>query len=914
MMPSAPKYCRILILAIALALLGGSPAQAQPAAPPPPKQYEVQIRYRIFAARNDRLAQFARMTRYLKSIGFAKDEGPEGEEEDPTQTLMTGNIRVASRQDRERLVEKFLADRHIKAILLIPAGLRLPEDAQTPVKVQLELAPVLARNRERVLADQTRAKLADLGFREAVGYDNRGHTRMVGTIPAGQLDTLLKDLRRQPAGWLAPEVPIAALRPPLRDISPVVGVEVLREPEAIAPPPKLPAPFQPPEGQEYLLKIAPDLRAVAGPEGSAKPQRLEVILRSSPAEGQTGVRRLLSRAAPHIVIEGRLGPLVTVLTSPRDAGALARLSAVSAVRFPRPAYPRLRPAELGKDDTAEALRASGLDRLHKLHRRGKGVRVAVIDADFRGYRQLVRDKGLPDTTRYLDLTAERNPEILPDEFPGDPKDTGHGTQCARAVLLAAPDADLTLVRVDPATAYMLDEVARFMNGESFRPLALEQRLSELDEIGLQLDDRRQQLIKEREAVLRKFTDASEREFLEKKPADKLTTSEQQLLKEIHRRDQYFKDQEQLERDEKDQRRRMARYLALERDLRNLRAVRVVSSSLVWDDGYLLGGASPLSRYFDDRQAQPALWFQAAGDSRGQSWSGLFRDQDGNGVMEFTPPDPRHPRDWWKTELNFLAWKAFGKDQRPELPARARLRVSVQWREAHDPEYFRAEDYYLRPLADVRLVILRQRDPSGTRLPADDFDVIAYSDGLPQRLDNQPNTATYEQTVEFTADPAGRYAVRVEGRAPTGIRPPEVPSLADQQTSWELRPRLFVDTIDPRSRAAGRPVFRDYVTALGSIGIPSDAHGVIAVGAAGLSGKLEPDSSRGAPYNADLLTKPDVLAYDAMGVAAGGRQAYGSSIAAAFAAGSAAAAISGGASPAQLNRGIWLQPGRMLRLP
>jgi hypothetical protein len=111
------------------------------------------------------------------------------------------------------------------------------------------------------------------------------------------------------------------------------------------------------------------------------------------------------------------------------------------------------------------------------------------------------------------------------------------------------------------------------------------------------------------------------------------------------------------------------------------------------------------------------------------------------------------------------------------------------------------------------------------------------------------------------------------------------------------------------------VFRDYATGLGSIGIPGDAHWVIAVGAAALSGKLEPESSRGAPYNLALLTKPDVLAYDAVAVGTmAGSAAYGSSLATAFAAGTAAAAMSAGTSPAQPWQTICHQHGKLLRVP
>src|SRR5262249_17299067 len=53
---------------------------------------------------------------------------------------------------------------------------------------------------QRLLAEQTAAVLKELGFREAVGYDDRGHTRLVGMVPVDQLDALLGDLAYSPAG------------------------------------------------------------------------------------------------------------------------------------------------------------------------------------------------------------------------------------------------------------------------------------------------------------------------------------------------------------------------------------------------------------------------------------------------------------------------------------------------------------------------------------------------------------------------------------------------------------------------------------------------------------------------------------------------------------------------------------------
>src|SRR6516225_640242 len=142
--------------------IGGALVLAQPATPPPPKEYQVQLRYRLASTRNARLAQFFALTRYLESIGFKKDPGPDTEAEDPEQTRMTGTITSAK-------VRKILADPHVKSLLLIPAGYKLPVEPDKPVKVELELASQLVPERRRQLADQVRPFLEELGFEEAVG-------------------------------------------------------------------------------------------------------------------------------------------------------------------------------------------------------------------------------------------------------------------------------------------------------------------------------------------------------------------------------------------------------------------------------------------------------------------------------------------------------------------------------------------------------------------------------------------------------------------------------------------------------------------------------------------------------------------------------------------------------------------------
>src|SRR5262249_58487718 len=81
---------------------------------------------------------------------------------------------------------------------------------------------------------------------------------------------------------------------------------------------------------------------------------------------------------------------------------------------------------------------------------------------------------------------------------------GRGTQCALALALAAPQVDLTLIRIDPETLFQLQEVARYINGERFRSDSLELRREELSGDRDRLEREREQLLAERKLVLDNF--------------------------------------------------------------------------------------------------------------------------------------------------------------------------------------------------------------------------------------------------------------------------------------------------------------------------------------------------------------------------------------------------------------------------
>jgi hypothetical protein len=249
-----------------------------------------------------------------------------------------------------------------------------------------------------------------------------------------------------------------------------------------------------------------------------------------------------------------------------------------------------------------------------------------------------------------------------------------------------------------------------------------------------------------------------------------------------------------------------RYLGHETALLQLRGVRVVASALIWDGKRSGGGLDPVARFLHGRPFTSALWIQPSDTTLTRTWTGLFRDADRNGVMEFAPTEEALPPGSWSRELNFLTWQTEDGKAGPDLPAGARLRVRFQWREPHDAALHQiGQDPYRDPLTGVRLLVLRQVDSSGGKQPADDMEVVAQSTGSPHRVDRTPSSATYEVSVEWRVPEPGRYAIRVEGSVPDTDRPAHLPTLPASRHSGEIRPRVDVDTLD----GAGRAVWRDF---------------------------------------------------------------------------------------------------------
>ena len=159
-----------------------------------------------------------------------------------------------------------------------------------------------------------------------------------------------------------------------------------------------------------------------------KAVRVEISARR-PAEARALVARLGGR------VEMSYGRLLEAVVPPSALDDLDRARAVGFAREP------LRP--VAESVRGEGIAATGARNWHRAGLRGAGVRVAVIDLGFRGWRDSRRNGDLPQSTVAVDY--------CPGGFDG-PMATNHGTAVAEIVAEMAPAARLYLICVSSVAA------------------------------------------------------------------------------------------------------------------------------------------------------------------------------------------------------------------------------------------------------------------------------------------------------------------------------------------------------------------------------------------------------------------------------------------------------------------------------
>lgn len=847
------RVCLTVSIVLAMSPLVAFGQAKSPAAP---AKYHVDLRYKIATEINQRVRDYRELTAALTKLGFipVEREDADLDQFDPTAERLSGTIPSAE-------AKKLLEISAIKTSILRDAESKLPDDAKAPVHIRVTIASGLSLPEQHVFHDQVAAQLSRLGFVEFTGYDHKQFSLIRGTIPAGKVPDLLGDLRDQPSGWFFSEIPRDLLNLPLRDILPVRQVEILKDVD-LGPTAALSAPLP---AAIASPKYSLDLQAyLSNPATGNQLLRVEAITSEPLPEGARNLRELLRLRVPTAVMEAVYGNFVIVRVM--NANDLVKVAEIPIIRSIR--LPRLAAFQPGKPIPAlePILKSTGVGSLHAAGYRGSGSRIVILATDFIGER--------PTGSRLIDLTAELSPTIEP-----APNGTStSGSETARAARMAAPDAELILVRVDPVAVHQLLSIAKAVLGDSTISAAVVTRGDELIAEAERLNIRRDLV---QEEYRRAFSDLSDDE----KPTKRRTEAAAAF--------------KALETDEKVFKAKYDRLKSLRQNLESLRGASVIVNTLVWEDGYAHDGLSEISQLLEKRltpiptrsglQAQklPRLpvWIQSGSTATGSVWSGPFLDTDQNGVMEF---DRRIPVGNWTNELNFLTVLAEDGTTNDTLPTGAKIRVSIQWREPRDPD----TELSGLPSFPLNLKLMRQIDPSGTTTASDDLAVVATSIGNAIRIQRTLTSAVYEQTLEITIPSAGRYALRVEGQLA------QLTLAATNRSQFELRPRIYVRFTDANSttNSKGRLALATYAPAASGVAIPGDARVAITVGVA--------SGMTGSGPGILLGRKPDLFVpgLDSPSGATG------------VVAGAAAVLIESGIQSDALLRFLTPKPGETLKLP
>lgn len=852
-------------------------AGAQVKEPPRAEKLKVEIRYRIRADRDERVRQYTALQKHLAQLGFddARKNDPDYDLEilDPTAERMTGTVPGPK-------VLQILASPHVQSILFEPAGFVRP-DADKPVAVKIGLRGGYLPHTQQKLHRQTAEHLAKLGFVEALGYDTQGYSLIRGSVPSKNVDTLVKDVRTEPSGWFVPNTRIDDLPAPFRDRSPVRWAEVL-------PITEFPAPLNPPPVLPAQLKYSADLRAaLLDPATKGAPLRVEVVFQNR-IEDLEPLKALIQGRYTGSSIDGVIGNIAHVrLARPEFVERLAQEPSVVGLRLPRQGTETVATGIGGKGlDPAAALKATRVDALHRLGYTGAGVKVVLIGSDFTGAEKLIGAE-LPKRTRIVDLTKELSPDLLP--FKADPARLGTGVAAARALVAAAPDVDLVLARIDPGCYFHLNTIVQLTRGEVEYTDALQVRLSELSGRLAAFEAERASAISAYKAA---FSDLSDNEVaiaLRKKARadlDRLLVKERELAALSARLTAYQKEI-------------TAAFVG----------TRVIVNTLVWESGYPLDAlnefAGTIDRLANNRPPRvvkaaapkqlPLVWVQAASGSGPAVWGGPFVDANRDGLMEFAPAKAKLPPGSWSPALNFLGTQTRPGDVAPELPAGAKLRIVVQWREPADPN-FPETDVPAHPLA---LRLLRQIDPTGEKRSSDEMAEDARSVSASNVIYRARAFLVFEQMLEFTVPAAGRYALAVESAAPPDALLPAL------RREVEIYPRIVIETV---GTAAGDPkvVFRTFTAPTAGVGTPGDALGAVTIGTDA------PGALVAGGTGLTLRGKPDVVGPGALSF--GGQFASGPGAATGFAGGATAALLQAGAAGPNVFSAAGIESGKKLELP
>ena len=645
----------------------------------------------------------------------------------------------------------------------------------------------------------TQKYLQPMGFLDAFAYDTLDFSKIMGSIPGGKIHLLVEEQARKRMLNVASD-------PIIKDPAPIVAVFVRAE-GAIEPLPTFTVPVgdaaRMPPDTRAVLALPPPMAPADGdkaekPAGNdaAPPQpvqvavRFEVILEQvSRPDASQDAKDLpwWSELGEGAVLEARLGSLLTVKCTADQARLIARQPGVAQVRFPRGPAMKMPGSGNNNGQTKPSVRTATAD-----------SPLVILHYDFQGWREQL-GKGLNPATLLVDLTKERNPGLVADPFPTPAGGIGAGTKLAIESTRGVGTAPV-LVRIDPNSPAMIRRLVYALVGERYPNALLSIRQGEARE---QINKLTSQLVRAEEGVDAAESSAegdSAEQLKRLKEARGVVADLNKRINALTRIDQEV--------------------VFFQADLLGLAKAGVVVSGISWLEGHPQGGMAGVSRLIEDAFRGRLIWIQSVPETRAQVWSGTLADRDGNGWAELRVGVNNHD-----AEFLPLSWKSTGEG----VAGPRRSRLTVQFHEAHHPDLVKGRlDLFSKPINRLRPLVVFQ---PVTALSGDPWSVVAQSDGVALKLQQDANGASWEQQVDVDMSAPGRYAIRLEADPAQDVVPRELASTSSYRKRYEAPVRMILSAIDATgtpqwAEASGwRPERPEWVAT------PGLADGIITVGPA-----------------------------------------------------------------------------------
>ncbi|MDW8223032.1 MAG: hypothetical protein RMJ82_08790 [Gemmatales bacterium] len=777
-----------------ISLLVLEPADTKPHVP---ERYQVWMRIHLPAdARvpSERFVQYHQLTKELGDRGFR--QAPLLPEEWRYHNILRGQI-------TEVQTHALLGHPSVRTLLLVPVGTKLEGDPKRLVFVEIWLGSGLSYNDQQLIRREALGRLETLGFIQAMGYDDASGVRVLGWLPIGRLFDLL-DAKHE---YLFSDTLISE-RPSA--VSLFRLVEVFSEPGKPEIPKLESAALGWPEEVTPELKLSSELRSLLA-QGEKQLLRCEIIFSNSREEKDA--LGYLSKVIPALIWEGNLGPIAWVRLTPEDALSAAKLPAVSSVRLPQRAYDIGAPTrqEVGWRYIRPERPTRRTESMQSLLRWREPIRVAIVGIDFGGWQEKI-GKTLPNSTYYVDYTRWMNQQLAP-EPPAKVSD--RALVVAEELVKAGPVEELYLIRVHESAPYQIVQLLERISGSGRLPKLLETYRENLNRTHDHIKHLERELRFKRASLLPSFREDDPAYW---KSRDELLLEEKKLQAV---KNEYIESLYKLRE--------------FQSDLDRLRRVETVIVVPHWRNGYPSQAET----------VQTLRWREVASIDKGLSviqvvpnwtrgdWFGWLRDTNNNGVIEFRDLElpqwvqwdagdwqQQHgakAQRWGHAEMNWLGWRSTDAADAPELrettqiylahlPPKVTIEIVFQWKEVHDPRWSGGgADLYRRPRTPWVIEVLEPLAEAGSTLPGDVYRIVAHSQGLPERIENEPRYGVYEMRLRFTSsDKGGRYAVRLRGQAPESTSPQGVPQVrSEAQEVWF---RLSAEVVDDAHRPQGHVVW------------------------------------------------------------------------------------------------------------